>query len=198
MKYEIIQIRDKQPQFFNVYNAAKELVAYISVENKHLICNTFPDGQLIYEENLSPLSISMSKLDAIIASYFENQINAVPYYNSDHTKYAVLVSHGYGTGWSSDNGDLRLAYDSRIIEWYSSLSEQELYKIACYDTPEHKVATNFIYSLGYNNIGYITFLGLKPNMIEWVDNNATWRIHEYDGAESIEYLDKRDWVHFNG
>ena len=197
MKYEIIQIRDKQPQFFNVYNKAKELVAYISVENKHLICNTFPDGQLIYEENLSPLSISMSKLDAIIASYFENQINAVPYYNSDHTKYAVLVSHGYGTGWSSDNCDLRLAYDSRIIKWYSSLSEQELYKIACFDTPEHEAAINFIHSLGYN-IEWISFLGLKPNMIEWIDSDAMWRIYEYDGAESIEYFNSNGWVHFNG
>lgn len=196
MNYEIIKIRNESPQLFNVYNK-EGLIAYVSIENGHLICNTFPGSQLIYEDESSPPNISMSKLDAIITSYFENHINAVPYYNSDHTKYAVLVSWGFGTGWSSDNNDLRLAYDSRIIKWYSSLTEQEMYKITCFDTPERQVATDFIHSLGYN-IEYINFLGLKPNMIEWVDSDATWRIHEYDGSETIEYLDKKDWVHFNG
>ena len=39
------------------------------------------------------------------------------YYNDDHSCYAVLVSHGFGAGWSSWNSE-EIAYDKRVIEWY--------------------------------------------------------------------------------
>lgn len=206
MKYEIVKIKD-EPQFFNVYDSQKFPIAYIELQQGHLTCHDYSTNQIICEDyppsaeskfvSLAQCYDYLSKFSEAIVDYFETQEKIVPYYNEEHTQYAVLVSHGYGTGWSSDNGDIRLAYDSRIIKWYSSLTEQELNKIAYFDTPEQQVATDFIHSLGYN-IAYITFLGLKPNMIEWVDSDATWRIHEYDGSETIEYLNKKDWVHFSG
>ncbi len=120
----------------------------------------------------------------------------VPYYNEDHSAYAVLVSHGFGSGWATDHNDLRLAYDSRIIRWYLSLDEEEIRMIRMRGTDENKAAQEFIRSLGYD-IEFLYFGGFKPNMIEWVNVGATWRLNEYDGAESIEYLNEDGWVCFN-
>lgn len=41
--------------------------------------------------------------------------------NKKHTTYAVLVSPGYGAGWStwnSEHGGEKLAYDKRIVEYF--------------------------------------------------------------------------------
>lgn len=122
---------------------------------------------------------------------------AVPYYNEDYSAYAVLVSHGFGSGWATDHNDLRLAYDSRIIRWYLSLDKDEIKMIRVCGTDENKAAQEFIRSLGYD-IEFLYFGGFKPDMIEWVPVDKIWRLHEYDGAESIEYLNEDDWVYFNG
>lgn len=121
----------------------------------------------------------------------------MPYYNEDHTKYAVLVSHGFGSGWATEQIDLRLAYDSRIIEWYLSLTKETIQLIRIRGTPENNAAQDFLRSLGYD-IEFLYFGGFKPDMIEWVPVGKAWRLHEYDGAESIEYLNEDDWVCFNG
>ena len=129
--------------------------------------------------------------------YYNEGHMIVPYYNEDHSAYAILVSHGFGSGWATENGDLRLAYDSRIIDWYISLTGETLQLIRLHGTSANKAAENFIHSLGYNT-DFLYFGGFKFDMIEWVPVGKAWRLHEYDGAESIEYLNEDDWVCFNG
>ena len=46
------------------------------------------------------------------------------YYNEDKTKYAVLVSHGFGAGWSSWN-DPSVAYDKRVVEFWLTHHESD-------------------------------------------------------------------------
>ena len=122
------------------------------------------------------------------------------YYNKDHSAFAVLVSNGYGSGWSTWNAK-ELAYDRRVIEWYLEHSSYEFCNnVRIYESgnqkesAEHEEAVKFFASIGYNGI---YFGGYKPNMLKWVPVNKPWRITEYDGSESIEYLDMKKWNVFN-
>ena len=118
------------------------------------------------------------------------------YWNPQHTMYAVLVSQGYGAGWSSWNSYKEIAYDRRVIEWYiernSTLYAYDLTSSTPND-PIHEEADAFFSSLGYIDI---YFGGFRADMLQWVPANKPWRIHEYDGSESIEYLDMKEWISF--
>ena len=87
----------------------------------------------------------------------------------------VLVSGGYGAGWSTwsyENG-LNLALDKRIIEYWlenkSTLSESKM--------------KSFLESIGYKNV-YCG--GLGGLYLEMVDEGSCIKINEYDGSESLE------------
>lgn len=116
------------------------------------------------------------------------------YYNKDRTKYAVLVSHGFGIGWSTDMYRYpEIAYDKRVIDWYLQLTPEQMQKLHNYTKEESYIreTQRFFRQLGYKEC--VSFLGLKPDMIEWVPVGSTWRILEYDGAEHIEYFDPKMW-----
>ena len=90
------------------------------------------------------------------------------YYN-EKDELGVLVSYGFGSGWSTWNNE-ELAYDKRIIEkWLEKISADEM--------------CDYIVSLGYDEpyMGGYGRLGL-----EFIPRGTLFCIHEYDGAESIE------------
>ena len=90
------------------------------------------------------------------------------YYN-EKDELGVLVSYGFGSGWSTWNNE-ELAYDKRIIEkWLEKVSADEM--------------CDYIVSLGYDepHMGGYYSLGL-----EFIPRGTLFCIHEYDGAESIE------------
>lgn len=85
------------------------------------------------------------------------------YYNKDG-QLAVLVSHGYGAGWSTWNEyGIDLAIDKRIVEAKLRQTYEK-------DVEEF---TAFLESIGYHNVKF--------------------RIDEYDGAEYLDILDSKDW-----
>lgn len=124
------------------------------------------------------------------------------YLNEDGTKYAVLVSYGYGAGWSSWN-EPWFAYDKRIVEFWLAHKndEQWMRDVEIYETayrkesPAHKDARVFFTNvIGLNECPYMG--GFENIRLEWVNRGTAWRIHEYDGAESIEYLMDIGWICF--
>lgn len=122
------------------------------------------------------------------------------YYNDNHSCYAVLISRGFGAGWSSWNKE-ELAYDKRVVEWYLKHNSYEFcnrINISTsreIETPERIEANEFFDSIGYGKNIY--FGGYKPDMLQWVPVNVPWRIREYDGSESIEYQDSGNWNCFS-
>ena len=90
----------------------------------------------------------------------------------------VLISPGYGAGWSTWEG-ADLATDPRLIKAFergiSALEMQEL----CAD-------------LGY---GDVYMGGFKNLTIVEVPKGTIFRIKEYDGFESIEVFDDSDWLY---
>lgn len=90
------------------------------------------------------------------------------YYN-ENDELGVLISVGFGAGWSTWN-DEGLAYDKRIIE-------KQLEKATSDEMRD------YIESLGYRR----PYMGGYDDLcLEFIPRGTMFCIHEYDGAESIE------------
>lgn len=90
----------------------------------------------------------------------------------------VLISPGYGAGWSTWEGK-GLATDIRIIDAFErGISEEEMHELCA--------------ELGY---GDIYMGGFKNLIVEEIPAGTIFRIAEYDGYESIEEFDKSYWIH---
>jgi hypothetical protein len=98
-------------------------------------------------------------------------------------KVAVLVSPGFGAGWSSwayngeeDNRDFML-FDPTLVTMVERGDSEEA--IEAYVTA--------IYPQTYcGGADYLT--------IQWLPVGTAFRIHEYDGSESVEIRDEMDWT----
>ena len=98
----------------------------------------------------------------------------------------VLISRGYGAGWSTWN-DPRMAFDERLIRAFEcgiSLEDmQELCMECGYDD-------------GYGDRPYMG--GFKDLEVVDIPSGMIFRIDEYDGAESIEFFNDEDWYMSTG
>ena len=91
---------------------------------------------------------------------------------------AVLVSPGFGAGWSSWNyGKPELLFDPAVVAMVEDGTNSETITAYC----EAK------YSDGY-------FGGSDDLIIEWVPVGTQFRVHEYDGSETLEFKDAMDWT----
>lgn len=91
-------------------------------------------------------------------------------------KVAVLVSPGYGAGWSTWNEEYReeLLFDEEIVE--KLLEKKPIDKFI-----EDKYGDR-IYTGGASRL-----------KIEWVRVGARFHIKEYDGYETLEHLDDENF-----
>jgi len=92
---------------------------------------------------------------------------------------AVLVSRGFGAGWSTwcyDDNKEKLMYDPTLVELVESdvsLEDMAYYVRTAY--PDQYVG------------------GLQGLHVEWVPQGTRFRINEYDGAETVEILNLETW-----
>lgn len=92
------------------------------------------------------------------------------------TKVGVLVSKGYGAGWSSW-GEPEMALDKELVKAFEDeLSEEAIEAIAEKNWPKC-----------YKG-------GLFDCEVEYVDKGIRFRIDEYDGSESLVILDYEDFL----
>ena len=97
-------------------------------------------------------------------------------------KVAVLYSPGFGAGWSSwvsdEFRDFAL-FDSNLValvERGASAEEVEAYL-------KDRLGDAHFYTGGWRDIE-----------IAWLERGTAFKIHEYDGAESIEEMGKIAWA----
>lgn len=97
-------------------------------------------------------------------------------------KVAVLISTGYGAGWSSLNGDYpECLFDPDIVAIMESDADIGLKKAAAKEVAEKK------WPNGY-------WGGVDGLRVEWVEEGTQIRIEEYDGFESLNEFGSGDWV----
>lgn len=91
-------------------------------------------------------------------------------------KVAVLVSHGYGAGWSTWNTELGEAavFDADIARAVLSGDKESVDATARKKYPE------------------ACHLGVDGLRVEWVDEGDRIEITEYDGFEGLRILDPAD------
>lgn len=98
----------------------------------------------------------------------------------------VLISPGYGSGWSTWN-DPRMAFDRRLIEAFERGISKEDMRVLCVEC-------------GYvDPYGYAPYMGGfdKLKVID-VPSGMRFQITEYDGAERIRFFDEDDWYYSEG
>lgn len=95
----------------------------------------------------------------------------------------VLISPGYGAGWSTWN-DPRMAFDERLIRAFEcGISEEDMEDL-CMECG---------YGSGIYDDAPPYMGGFKSLMVVEVPSGTIFRIREYDGYESVEMLDMDDW-----
>ena len=120
--------------------------------------------------------------------------------NKKHTTYAVLVSPGYGVGWSTWNSGQpqSIAFDKRIVKyiiehqknkakWESDWQETGMFE----PSEGEKKFKEFLRKLGYD-VSNMYFGGVAQIEVNKVSSNSKWRITEYDGWETFEINDPDD------
>ena len=129
--------------------------------------------------------------------------NVELFWNEEHTKYAVLVSGGFGTGWSSWGGE-ELAYDKRIVAfWLKHKDDEEWMQTVNhitygYNDPQseaNKEAVAFFKSIGYDECPCLR--GFNSIHLEWISAGEEWTIEEYEGSESLRFKKDYNWVSFS-
>lgn len=124
--------------------------------------------------------------------------------DESHTSYAVLVSPGYGAGWSTWNSEygVKLATDKRIVQYIIDCQEDrkkwdvswQYHRISNSDCDGARGFKKFLNDIGYN-ADSIYLGGVRNIEVKKVNVRDRWHITEYDGSESLyifsEYDD--DW-----
>lgn len=116
------------------------------------------------------------------------------YYDKTGKKVAVLVSYGYGAGWSTWHYDeteepFAIAFDKRVVEFWLAHKDDAAYVKALdayQDNETKKEARELFEQWGYNNV---FFGGFDDIVLRWVKVGTLFRIDEYDGSESLVTLD---------
>ena len=101
-----------------------------------------------------------------------------------HQEYGILVSPGYGCGWSSWN-TIRLAYDRKVIEYWLTHKDSAFTEI-----------TAWLEQNGYPNV-YVSYSNWHNLVLEWIPVGMRWRVREYDGSETIEKLNLASYICFD-
>lgn len=92
-------------------------------------------------------------------------------------KVAALVSIGYGSGWSTWNGNSEdMLFDPDIVSRIlNDVSRDEIAEFAEQKYPEAYVG------------------GVYGLIVVWVPCGAVFRINEYDGAENLVLQENDSW-----
>jgi len=92
----------------------------------------------------------------------------------DQGLVAVLISSGFGAGWSTwahDHEREGLLFDSRLVDYVLAQGSEGL--------------ADYAESLGYTSYTG----GARDVQIEWLESGTRFYVEEYDGSESIRTFD---------
>jgi len=102
---------------------------------------------------------------------------------------AVLISRGYGAGWSTWNDDYpQMLFDPFIAQVISESTN---------DDPEYRITASVYQKLmTYCALKYPdAYLGgLADLVVVWLPRGEVFRVEDYDGSESIQTIEKTSWI----
>lgn len=102
-------------------------------------------------------------------------------------KVAILYSPGFGSGWYTWHHVYELLRDPEVVhlvECRDNVADEE----RVYYTDKIVEYCKSTYGVDVRN------RGVDDLTIEWIELGDKFRITEYDGAETIEYLTQTRWL----
>jgi hypothetical protein len=117
-------------------------------------------------------------------------------------KVGVLVSPGYGAGFSTWGYPTEAIFDPTLIEMVEERYKMEfvpnekggITQLRIWDDPKYKELTQKMidycestWSDGYSG-------GVQDLVVAWIPEGTKFQINEYDGSESIELLEEINWI----
>lgn len=101
-------------------------------------------------------------------------------------KVAVLVSKGFGAGWYTWHGIEALLFDPVIVGMVEAMpnSSNDVF-MATYDAIEQYTEEKY---------GGYYYGGIADLTVKWVPVGAKFRIHEYDGSETLVLEEHEYWI----
>ena len=90
----------------------------------------------------------------------------------------VLVTYDYGAGWYTWHDIPELLFEPEVIRMVEESIDPKVIEEYCV-----RVYGDDHYYGGADNL-----------MIEWVPEGTVFRIEEYDGRESLVYLEEYEWI----
>lgn len=108
-------------------------------------------------------------------------------YTNEKGEVGVLISAGYGAGWSTWAGQ----GEREFMLFDRGLVELALIDVARSSTSE---TFNWVeqYMLEQNKESYLG--GWKGIYVKWMKPGTEFIVEEYDGAESLRYRDSDHWT----
>ena len=103
-------------------------------------------------------------------------------------RVAILYSPGFGAGWYTWHGVEALLRDPEVVHLVECRKKAPPEE-ATYYTEKIIEYCNQTYGI---DAGY--YGGADDLEIEWIELGDKFRINEYDGSESIEYLTTTVWM----
>jgi len=91
-------------------------------------------------------------------------------------KVAVLVSYGWGAGFHTWGAPVEAIFDPTLVDLIEKKHIQEAIDYVEETYP-----------------GVFTG-GIEDLCIEWIPEGAKFIINEYDGSESLQFMDDTDWL----
>ncbi len=89
-------------------------------------------------------------------------------------KVAVIISAGWGAGWSTWHGHKELIFHPKLVE----LVESGQYN-------RDNISTLLIELLGKKEAEHVYLGGVEDLTIQWLPKGTKFKIEEYDGSEYI-------------
>ena len=92
-------------------------------------------------------------------------------------KVAVLISPGYGAGWSTWNNHIpQILWDPTLVQMV-----------------EEGCRPQILYQYVHVNYPEVHAFGIEDLKVVWIPEGTRFRVTEYDGHESIVLYDEEDW-----
>lgn len=98
----------------------------------------------------------------------------------------VLISPGYGAGWSTWE-DPMMAFDERLIRAFECGISEEDMETLCVECG---------YTNAYGDAPYMG--GFSDLEVREIPSGTLFQIREYDGSEYIKYFEEDDWYRAEG
>lgn len=102
-------------------------------------------------------------------------------------RVAILFSPGFGAGWYTWHNIPELLRDPEVVHLVECRSNVNLDQQAYYNDKIIEYCNKT-----YGEEHY--YGGVSELAIEWIELGDKFRINEYDGAETIEYLTETVWM----